>query len=107
MSVLQDLVEQLGENQALEKPAEQVANLAGSLTSAPAVKNALSGTWLGHRLHPLLTDAAIGTYMSAAILDVVGGKGSRKGPERLIAVGLLSPVPTAAAGPSGWADRLG
>jgi nitrite reductase/ring-hydroxylating ferredoxin subunit len=107
MTVLQDLVDQLGENQALEKPAEQVANLAGSLTSSPAVKNALSGTWLGHRLHPLLTDVAIGTYMSASILDVVGGKTSRKGAERLIELGLLSTLPTAAAGLSDWSDSFG
>jgi nitrite reductase/ring-hydroxylating ferredoxin subunit len=107
MPVLNELVEQLGATDALDKPAEQLANLAGSLTSAPAVKNALSGTWLGHRLHPLLTDVAIGTYMSASILDWIGGKGARKGADRLIELGLLTTLPTAAAGASDWSDSFG
>jgi nitrite reductase/ring-hydroxylating ferredoxin subunit len=107
MPVANELVDQLAKIEALEKPAEQLANLAGSLTSAPAVKNLLSGTWLGHRLHPLLTDVAIGTYMSASILDWIGGKGARNGADRLIALGLLSTLPTAAAGASDWSDSFG
>ena len=39
------------------------------------VKDALSGTWLGHALHPLLTDLPIGTWTSAVLLDWLGGQG--------------------------------
>jgi hypothetical protein len=34
------------------------------------LKDALSGTWLGHALHPLLTDVVIGSFVSATLLDL-------------------------------------
>ena len=66
-------------------------------------KDALSGTWLGHALHPLLTDVVIGTFTSASLLDVLA-PGSPRAPERLLEVGLLASLPTAATGVSDWAD---
>ena len=34
-----------------------------------AAKNALHGVWLGHPLHPVLTDAPIGAWTTALALD--------------------------------------
>jgi len=31
----------------------------------------LRGEWLGHAVHPLLTDVALGTWTSASILDLL------------------------------------
>lgn len=67
------------------------------------LKDALSGTWLGHALHPMLTDVVIGSFVSASLLDVVGPRDGRAS-ERLIAIGLLAYLPTAAAGVNDWAD---
>jgi len=36
-----------------------------------AVANLLHGTWVGHPLHPILTDVAIGGYTAAVTLDLV------------------------------------
>jgi nitrite reductase/ring-hydroxylating ferredoxin subunit len=66
------------------------------------VKAALSGTWLGHALHPLLTDVVIGSFVSATVLDVIGDDGDSA--ERLIAVGLAAYAPTAVTGVNDWAD---
>jgi nitrite reductase/ring-hydroxylating ferredoxin subunit/uncharacterized membrane protein len=71
------------------------------------VKDALSGTWLGHPLHPMLTDLPIGFWTSAFTLDFVGGPAARKASTRLVALGLLSTVPAALAGASDWADTSG
>jgi uncharacterized membrane protein len=49
-------------------------------------------------LHPLLTDVPLGFFMSASVLDVVGGSRSRHAARRLAALGVLTAVPTAAAG---------
>ena len=68
------------------------------------VKDALSGSWLGHALHPLLTDVTIGTFTSAVMLDWLGGEKSQPAAERLIAIGLASAVPTVSSGYSDWAD---
>jgi nitrite reductase/ring-hydroxylating ferredoxin subunit/uncharacterized membrane protein len=85
----------------IEPALESVQQLTG--TSA-AVKNALSGTWLGHRLHPLLTDVVIGTWMSAWILDLLGGRQGEQAADRLLAIGAVSSLPTALTGASDWSD---
>jgi uncharacterized membrane protein len=69
-----------------------------------APKDVLSGAWLGHALHPILTDLPIGTWTSAVLLDWTGGKGSRTAADRLILAGLIAAGATAATGWSDWAD---
>jgi nitrite reductase/ring-hydroxylating ferredoxin subunit len=71
---------------------------------AGPVKDALSGVALGHALHPLLTDTVIGTWTSATLLDVLGGRRSAPAAERLIALGIAFSLPTTATGLSDWAD---
>ena len=71
---------------------------------ARPVKDALSGTWLGHALHPLLTDLPIGTWTSAVLLDWLGGGASQDAADRLIALGLAFTVPASATGLTEWAD---
>jgi nitrite reductase/ring-hydroxylating ferredoxin subunit/uncharacterized membrane protein len=36
------------------------------------VKDVLNGTWLGHPVHPAVTDIPIGAFLVAIVLDVVG-----------------------------------
>jgi nitrite reductase/ring-hydroxylating ferredoxin subunit/uncharacterized membrane protein len=71
------------------------------------LKDLLSGTWLGHPLHPPLTDVVIGAWTSALLLDLVGGERGREAADRLIAAGVLAAVPTASAGLSDWAELRG
>lgn len=61
----------------------------------------LRGEWLGHALHPLMTDVVVGTWLSAAVLDTLGGKDSADAAQRLVATGLLAAGPTAW---TGWAE---
>src|SRR4051812_46010440 len=94
--------------------AESLDRLAGPTTSAikrvirrGVVKDVLSGTWLGHPLHPLLTDIPIGSFTSATALDLIGGTRAQSGADALVAVGLLSSLPTAAAGAADWSETYG
>ncbi len=64
----------------------------------------LRGDWLGHSLHPLLTDVVIGSWTSATVLDLIGGREASGAAQRLIGVGLLAAPPTAW---SGWAEWTG
>jgi nitrite reductase/ring-hydroxylating ferredoxin subunit/uncharacterized membrane protein len=89
---------------ALDGPAKRIGKAVRGIFRPGPVKDALSGTWLGHTLHPLLTDVTIGTFTSAVMLDWLGGEQSRPAAERLIAIGLASTVPTATSGSSDWAD---
>ena len=40
----------------LDAVADPLSDIVTNATKNKAVKNGLSGTWLGHQLHPLLTD---------------------------------------------------
>jgi len=94
------------QNQMLEHWSDQLQGLLNTAVSqggpaARRVKNWLNGVWLGHPLHPALTDAVIGAWSTGAMLDLVGAK---READAAIAVGVLSAIPTAFAGAADWAD---
>ncbi|MFQ6171151.1 DUF2231 domain-containing protein [Oryzobacter sp. R7] len=64
----------------------------------------LRGDWLGHALHPVLTSIALGSWQSASLLDLVGGKGSRDAARLLVGAGLAVAGPTAWTGWAQWAE---
>jgi nitrite reductase/ring-hydroxylating ferredoxin subunit/uncharacterized membrane protein len=72
--------------------------------AARRVKDWLNGVWMGHPLHPALTDMTIGAWFTGALLDVFG---SRRGADASITVGVLAAVPTALAGAADWTDTSG
>lgn len=91
--------------------AEEIDRLAAPLHRVverwlPAgwAKDALQGGWLGHALHPLLTDLPIGFWTSSWVLDIVGGRESRAAADALVGFGVLSALPTAASGLADWTD---
>lgn len=71
-------------------------------TPARKVADLLHGTWLGHPLHPLLTDVTIGAWLYASLLDLFGlftrSKPAQQAGDALAALGVASAVPTALAG---------
>ena len=107
--VLRDVVEQTVERMEFLDPIGESLQgvVKGLVPNDSQLKDLLSGTWLGHPLHPLLTDVVIGTWTSASMLDVLGGESAEHAADRLIGLGCLAAVPTAAAGLSDWADLWG
>ena len=71
--VAHDAIEQLGHLEALDEPAQAIGKSVRNAIPAGPAKDAISGVWLGHALHPLLTDLPIGTWTSAVLLDWLGG----------------------------------
>lgn len=65
------------------------------------LKNWLNGIWLGHPLHPALTDVTLGAWSTGAVLDLVQAHGAA---DAAMTVGVLSAVPTALAGAADWTD---
>jgi nitrite reductase/ring-hydroxylating ferredoxin subunit/uncharacterized membrane protein len=101
------LVDRLAENEALDRIGKPVAAWVGKQVGTGTVKDVLSGTWLGHPLHPMLTDLPIGSWTSAFILDIIGGKRGRNAADMLVGIGIVTALPTAAAGLSDWSDTIG
>ena len=98
---LTDAVESLS---ALDGIGKKVGKTVRSSVSPGKLKDGLSGTWLGHSLHPLLTDVVIGSFLSATLLDLLGGDDDGTAANRLIAVGTAAYGPTALTGVTDWAD---
>ncbi len=95
------------QKETLDHYADQLQHLLDTLVSrggAPAqrLKDCLNGTWLGHPLHPALTDIPLGAWLSAAVLDVVGAQHAA---DAAYTVGVLGVAPTALSGVADW-DNL-
>jgi len=69
-----------------------------------ALKDGLHGTWLGHPLHPALVALPIGAWTTASVLDMVG---ARRGADTALGFGILTSLPTAAAGLVDWSYTEG
>jgi nitrite reductase/ring-hydroxylating ferredoxin subunit/uncharacterized membrane protein len=99
---LRPLVDALEQLTALDTVGKTVGKAVRDLLGHGEIKDAISGTWFGHAVHPPLTDVVIGSFLGASLLDLLGADG--KSSERLLGVGLVAAVPTALTGANDWAD---
>jgi nitrite reductase/ring-hydroxylating ferredoxin subunit/uncharacterized membrane protein len=100
------LIEQSEQGAVLDQLAEQLQGIMRTAVeqggpAARRLKNWLHGTWLGHPLHPALTDVPIGAWTVAFLLDVVGAEEQA---DAAMTIGALAAVPTALAGAADWSD---
>lgn len=94
----------LEETAALDSAVRTLEPLVDAAFATGRRGEVLRGDWLGHAVHPVLTDVVLGTWASATILDLVGGQDSRPAAQRLLGVGLLAVGPTAWTGWAEWAS---
>lgn len=99
--------EKLGRIERLDQPAGAAAKAVQQLVGQGRVKDLLSGSQLGHPLHPLLTDIPIGSLASATVLDLLAAQRGEHAADLLVGLGLLAALPTAAAGAADWSDSYG
>ncbi|MDQ6800100.1 MAG: Rieske 2Fe-2S domain-containing protein [Acidobacteriota bacterium] len=75
------------------------------------IKNFLHGTWLGHPLHPVLTDIPVGAWTAALALDALEAVSGRKecgsAADLAIGVGLAGAVGSAITGITDWSETDG
>jgi nitrite reductase/ring-hydroxylating ferredoxin subunit/uncharacterized membrane protein len=88
----------LEQARALDRVSDRLQSIVQTLTPQP-VADMLHGVWLGHPLHPVLVQVPVGSFVSAAVLDLLPG--NRRAATVLIAVGTAGAAPAIAAG---WAD---
>lgn len=89
-------VDGLERAEVLDTPARAIERVASALpTDARAL---LRGEWLGHPVHPALTDLPIGFWTSSWVLDIIGGRRCATASTVLVGLGVASALPTAAAG---------
>jgi hypothetical protein len=88
----------------LDRPAEVLGPKVRALFGTGPRGSFLRGEWLGHAIHPPLTDVVIGTWTSATLLDLFGGRDSSAAAQRLVALGLAPAGPTAWTGWAEWSE---
>jgi nitrite reductase/ring-hydroxylating ferredoxin subunit/uncharacterized membrane protein len=75
------------------------------------VKNFLNGTWLGHPLHPVITDVPIGAWICTFVLDsaasISDSREMRTAADITLATGLIASIGAASTGWTDWSDTYG
>lgn len=76
-------------------------------------KSLLHGTWLGHPLHPAITDVPIGAWLLAVIFDIIwlaspdANSWAARGAEIAVLIGILAAIAAAVTGLADWSDSYG
>jgi nitrite reductase/ring-hydroxylating ferredoxin subunit/uncharacterized membrane protein len=75
------------------------------------IADALHGRWLGHPLHPVLTDIPIGSWTVAAVLDalehVTGNRALGRGADAAVGLGIIGALGAAVTGLTDWRHTEG
>lgn len=108
------------EDQAwLEAPSETVAGVVSKVFTQPGgrptpLSDFLNGVWLGHPLHPMLTDIPIGAWTVTLMLDSFGTMSRRPdfnafnaGADAALGAGLLGALASAVTGLAQWQYTVG
>jgi len=104
VSSLRSLGESLEAVDRLDRIVDPLHRVVVKVLRRGSVKDALHGVWLGHPLHPLLTDLPIGFWTSASVLDLLGGRRGRQAADAMVGLGVASALPTAVAGLADWSE---
>ena len=101
-ATLEPIMVTIAGSEALDRPAGLVAKVG---RGAPRAIARRAQAFLGHPVHPALTDLPIGFWTSAWFLDLLPGRAATApAARRLIGLGLLSTVPAIASGLGDAAD---
>jgi nitrite reductase/ring-hydroxylating ferredoxin subunit/uncharacterized membrane protein len=91
-------------SKSVQKSVSSAFSVLGPLSQP--VQNFLHGVWLGHPLHPVLTDLPIGAWSVAALLDAAEAVGGDErlaaGADAALGTGLIAALGTALAGFTDW-----
>ena len=94
----------------LETAAQNAVRQAFRGEPGKQAKYALQGKWLGHPLHPALTDIPMGAWTATLVLDVMDANGRRDcraGADVALTVGLVGAGAAALAGAADWQGMEG
>ncbi|GGM42864.1 hypothetical protein GCM10011608_29470 [Micromonospora sonchi] len=95
------LLTKIEQASGLDRFGDRLQSVVQGVLRPQRVRDLLHGVWLGHPLHPAMVQVPVGSWISAAVLDLMPGQ--RRAATTLTAVGTLSAVPAAVAGLNDWA----
>lgn len=96
------LLDHLENATVLDPLANGIRGIVNAVVRPQWLRDVLHGVPLGHPLHPLAVQVPLGAWTSAALLDAVPG--SERAARMLVATGVVSALPSAAAGYTDWSE---
>ncbi|NKX48999.1 Rieske 2Fe-2S domain-containing protein [Arthrobacter deserti] len=90
--------------EALDQPASGLQRLVHKVLPRTWVKDLLHGVPLGHPVHPMVVLLPIGTWSSAALLDLFPG--TQRAASVLVGTGLAAVLPSAVSGLTDFSELL-
>src|SRR5436190_23155970 len=105
-------IDQPALDQIAEPLSKGIRNAYGSAGAAGRqLKNAVHGVWLGHPLHPVLTDLPLGAWATALVFDAAeGATGDRvcaRAADLAVGIGVAGAVGAAVTGLTDWSETDG
>jgi uncharacterized membrane protein len=97
-SAVVEAMERIESSPAMDGLVEGLERVARSVVRPHLTEDILTGAWLGHAAHPLMTDLPIGAWVSTSLLDLLGGRRARGAATRTLAFGVVTALPTMATG---------
>ncbi|WIB78057.1 DUF2231 domain-containing protein [Curtobacterium sp. MCPF17_002] len=104
LPLIRRLTESVEHASVLDKAVDLDRSLVRALAKPKALRQLLHGVPFGHPLHPLMVQVPLGAWISAAVLDLVGGKGNAKAAKTLVGTGLVSAGSATVAGYVDWSE---
>jgi nitrite reductase/ring-hydroxylating ferredoxin subunit/uncharacterized membrane protein len=112
--IVESLIEQQKWIDELSEKVQPVINdlFNNAGENGRSIKDLLNGVWLGHPLHPMLTDVPVGAWTMTQFLDLVSmalgdDEGLDRAADLTLAAGLVAAVPTIISGLTDWVDTVG
>ncbi len=96
----------------LDGPAKGLQRVVnGFWKVARPLQSLVNGTWLGHAIHPILTDVVVGAWTVTLLFDIVGifvpSAGLGPAAEIALWLGVLAGLGSIATGLTDWKDGYG
>jgi nitrite reductase/ring-hydroxylating ferredoxin subunit/uncharacterized membrane protein len=95
----------------LQKELASFYSQGGERGPRKKLQNFLNGVWLGHPLHPMLTDVPVGAWTATVVLDAVASMTDTEALEVAaditLVTGLVAALGAAASGITDWMDTYG
>lgn len=113
LSLVQSGVDVIARQSWLDKLADPLQEWVHAVSRTPAMqkfKDILHGTWLGHPLHPVVTDIPVGSWTSTVLLDctwlVSESAELARAADLTLLLGLGGSVAAAATGLADWSETI-
>jgi nitrite reductase/ring-hydroxylating ferredoxin subunit/uncharacterized membrane protein len=100
--MFEGLIDRIERNEAISTVATTLKEKIEPLVGDGAVRDVLTGRWLGHPAHPAVVIAPLAGWFAGTLLDIVGGSAARSSAQRLVGIGTIAAMPAAMTGAADW-----